>query len=474
MKKFYILILAAALTLTFCSCASKKQAETEHTETTAAEMTEPATEPTTEPTETTEPEETTEPTEATEPEPFKGIAGVVVNANTLNVRSDAGVNKSLVTKLSLGTSVTVYEKTLVDSTYWGRIDQGWVSLDYIRLDGTLDAIPLKGADSAATTNHEHDYRKTVTQPTCTERGYNTYTCECGETYKDSYIDALGHTWGSWTTIKEATQYACGRAERKCSRCGSIEERTIDKLVANHTHSYTSTVTTQATCSRAGIRTYTCSCGSTYTESIAKTSHNYKTQTVAPTCQHSGYTLHTCTVCGDSYKDNYTEAAAHNYKAEVTAASCEKAGQTKYTCQVCGNSYTDNITAATGHCWNGWVTIKEPTVSDTGLKERSCTTCGKTETETIARLSTQTEDPTPTEHTHVWVHYHEDEVGHWEGFISCVCGAKFYSNDEWIAHVKSYDNSEAFTNHGSCSSGYAWVVDTPAKDWDECSVCGAIQ
>lgn len=42
----------------------------------------------------------------------------------------------------------------------------------------------------------------------------------------------------------------------------------------HTHSYTSSVTTAATCTTAGVRTYTCSCGHSYTEAIAATGHTY--------------------------------------------------------------------------------------------------------------------------------------------------------------------------------------------------------
>lgn len=29
-------------------------------------------------------------------------------------------------------------------------------------------------------------------------------------------------------------------------------------------------------------------------------HTYETEVVAPTCTEQGYTLHTCTGCGDSY------------------------------------------------------------------------------------------------------------------------------------------------------------------------------
>ncbi|MBQ6890526.1 MAG: family 43 glycosylhydrolase, partial [Oscillospiraceae bacterium] len=42
----------------------------------------------------------------------------------------------------------------------------------------------------------------------------------------------------------------------------------------HTHSYSSSVTTAATCTSAGVRTYSCSCGSSYTEAIAALGHNY--------------------------------------------------------------------------------------------------------------------------------------------------------------------------------------------------------
>ncbi len=40
--------------------------------------------------------------------------------------------------------------------------------------------------------HQHKYTSSVTAPTCTEKGYTTYTCECGDTYKDDYVDATGN------------------------------------------------------------------------------------------------------------------------------------------------------------------------------------------------------------------------------------------------------------------------------------------
>ena len=51
-----------------------------------------------------------------------------------------------------------------------------------------------GYPTATWAPHEHTYTETVTAPTCTEQGYTTHTCECGDSYVDTYIDALGHDY----------------------------------------------------------------------------------------------------------------------------------------------------------------------------------------------------------------------------------------------------------------------------------------
>ncbi len=66
----------------------------------------------------------------------------------------------------------------------------------------------------------------------------------------------------------------------------------------HIHQYTSTVTKEATCTEAGVKTHTCSCGDTYTESIPATGHTYTTITVKATPSKNGSITKRCTVCGD--------------------------------------------------------------------------------------------------------------------------------------------------------------------------------
>ncbi len=91
------------------------------------------------------------------------------------------------------------------------------------------------------------------------------------------------------------------AERYAKQNG-FDYELIDEIP--HTHSYTSSVTCEANCLRTGLRTYTCSCGDSYTEVIPMTAHTYRTGVVPPTYDEQGYTLYTCAYCGDSYKADF--------------------------------------------------------------------------------------------------------------------------------------------------------------------------
>ena len=59
---------------------------------------------------------------------------------------------------------------------------------------TLAELELTYTEGAQAPDvHEHEYESVVTAPTCTEGGYTTYTCACGDSYVTDYVDALGHT-----------------------------------------------------------------------------------------------------------------------------------------------------------------------------------------------------------------------------------------------------------------------------------------
>ena len=76
------------------------------------------------------------------------------------------------------------------------------------------------------TAHEHSYTAVVTDPTCTAKGYTTHTCACGDSYVDTYVDALGHAWDNGTVTKPATATKAGIKTFACTRCSATKTETI--------------------------------------------------------------------------------------------------------------------------------------------------------------------------------------------------------------------------------------------------------
>ncbi|MBQ1679205.1 MAG: InlB B-repeat-containing protein, partial [Oscillospiraceae bacterium] len=76
----------------------------------------------------------------------------------------------------------------------------------------------------------HDYEAVVTEPTCTEGGFTTYTCSrCGDSYVDDETEALGHEWSDWSVPVEPTCTAEGTRTRSCVRCNAVESEPVAAL-----------------------------------------------------------------------------------------------------------------------------------------------------------------------------------------------------------------------------------------------------
>ena len=209
-------------------------------------------------------------------------------------------------------------------------------------------------------NHWDDGKITTT-PTCTKTGVKQYTCTiCSET-KTEEIAALGHDYSSdWTIDTAAACETVGSKSHHCTRCDSKKD--ITEIPASG-HSWNDgAITTEPTCTDEGVKTFTCnSCGKTRTEEVAALGHNYSsdwTIDTAATCSAIGSKSHHCTRC-DSKKD-ITE-----------------------------------IPASGKHTWNNGVITKPATIAEEGVKTYTCTVCGVTRTETIAKLPMPTATPVPT-------------------------------------------------------------------------------
>ena len=126
----------------------------------------------------------------------------------------------------------------------GLIEYRCVRCGYHRLEGDAAAGHVPGEAATCTTPQlctkcgavivnalGHDYQVEVTEPTCTEMGYTTYTCSrCGDTYKGDYTDAAGHKPGDWIIDQEPTTDSEGSKHKECEVCGeTLETEEIEKI-----------------------------------------------------------------------------------------------------------------------------------------------------------------------------------------------------------------------------------------------------
>ena len=98
-----------------------------------------------------------------------------------------------------------YNCTGLSDVYYKGTSAQWNAVEIVKDTNTaLDKATVHFEE------HTHSYTTAVTAPTCTEDGYTTHTCACGDSYKDTYTKALGHSYKSG----------------KCTRCGAADPKYI--------------------------------------------------------------------------------------------------------------------------------------------------------------------------------------------------------------------------------------------------------
>ena len=121
-------------------------------------------------------------------------------------------------------------------------------------------------------------------------------------------------------------------------------------------------------------------------------------TTPPTCTKTGVKQYTCTICSET-KTEEIAALGHDYSSDWTidtAAACETVGSKSHHCTRCDSKKDITEIPASGkHTWNNGVITKPATIAEEGVKTYTCTVCGVTRTETIAKLPMPTVTPVPT-------------------------------------------------------------------------------
>ena len=144
----------------------------------------------------------------------------------------------------------------------------------------------------------------VTDASCTENGSEERHCTRCDYKQTRIIPAKGHTFGEWKITKNVGCVTDGEQTRECTVCGSKETKVI---AATGVHVYGEWKVTKApTCTAAGVKERTCTgCNAKETMTLQAIGHKYIASTVKPTYSAKGYTLYKCSLCGKSYKSNYT-------------------------------------------------------------------------------------------------------------------------------------------------------------------------
>ena len=230
----------------------------------------------------------------------------------------------------------------------------------------------------------------TTPASCTEAGEKTFTCTvCGQT-RTQEIPSKGHEVSTVWSKDEDNHW------HDCANC--------DEIFENAVHTWDSgEVTTAATCTAKGVKTYTCTvCGQTRTEDIQIVDHNISTAWSKDNTDH----WHECTNCHEKF-----DSAAHTWDegTETKTAKCNIPGEMTYTCTVCGQTKTEAIPAKehqlsaewskdennhwktcancdeqvdkAAHTWENTATAAA-SCTEPGSKTYTCTVCGETREEII--------------------------------------------------------------------------------------------
>ena len=293
---------------------------------------------------------------------------------------------------------------------------------------------LQTGNAIAKKAHTWDAGIVTKTATCTESGVKTYTCTLCKATKTEEVPATGNH--EHTELRDAREATCAEdgytGDLYCKDCGTKLQ--TGKTIAKKAHTWDAgVITTPATCTEKGVKTYTCtSCGGTKTNELPSTGHKQKEvrNKKAATCMQSGYTGDTyCKDCGKKLSSGKTIARlAHKWDAGVITqeATCTEAGIKTYTCTVCestrieelpANGHGETVTkfakeatckteGYTGdlycmdcgelleegsvieklpHQWDAGKITKKATATTTGIRTYTCTKCGATKKETIPKI-----------------------------------------------------------------------------------------
>lgn len=173
-------------------------------------------------------------------------------------------------------------------------------------------------------------------------------------------------------VNHFSYYAVAYAETQEMRCKR----------GNHDYVSTGKVV-EATCYSFGYTEYECSgCGRpTFDDIEERLPHDFDYDNVVaahPTCENGSWSYAICKNdgCGATNNIQFYGSLGHTMDHP---ASCTEAS----TCTTCHQVLARPL----GHTWTAWIVTKQPTEISTGIRYRSCLTCGEEDTDELATTGT---------------------------------------------------------------------------------------
>ena len=244
--------------------------------------------------------------------------------------------------------------------------------------------------------HEHEYETVVTAPTCTEQGFTTHTCSCGDTFTDTYVSELGHEFTNYVFNNDAKCGVNGTETAICNRDGCNEKDTRTKENSALEHKFTNYVfNNDAKCDVDGTETARCEhagCMETDTRTKKNSALDHKFTTYVfnndAKCGVNGTETAICNRDGCNEKDTRTKensALEHKFTNYVfnNDAKCGVNGTETATCNRDGCNEKDTrpkTGTALSHSFTNYVSDNNATYEKDGTKTAKCNHgCGKTDT-----------------------------------------------------------------------------------------------
>ncbi len=253
----------------------------------------------------------------------------------------------------------------------------------------------KIVETKAPTGHKAKLVKKIA-PTCTEDGIAYYTCSNKWCTQPNYTEVLPATkhgeadgYANLKNRKE-TPADCthaGSITGVCPDCGATVNAKIPAL--GHDVSFM-TMIQEPTCTQKGIYQGNCiRCNKDVRVEVPALGHTWDEghMTKRPTQEKDGERTYVCTVCGAMKTEVIPKLnQTVTYDTEVVQPTCTEDGYTLNTGSD-GSSYKSDFVDALGHKWDEGKVTTEPTAKEAGEIVYTCKRCGETKTETVPALGT---------------------------------------------------------------------------------------